>query len=301
MKFELPPPLPEKRASPSRPISVAQHEEPPKRSSQTGNGSAPAGHKNNGTPPPLPPLPPPENPPAARSFSPPKSNRISGAHVVVVAGLLVVPLIVVVSWIGAHPSPTRSAGVPLPSYVPDTTPSPTPPWMTDATPTPMPTISMWQELPPIYATPTPATNTPVMQASPIFHVVKVPSGDYLNIREGPGSNYQITGRIPPATDGISIIGTGVQNGNTLWVPIMIGQVRGWVSKDYLSSSGSQAQVSIAQGQNPLSSFDGERYPQTRLQLLTTDDLKSMSNAQLRYAINEVYARYGASFPNNPDV
>jgi hypothetical protein len=27
----------------------------------------------------------------------------------------------------------------------------------------------------------------------------------------------------------------------------------------------------------------------------------MSIAELRYAINEVYARYGASFPNNPDV
>jgi hypothetical protein len=46
---------------------------------------------------------------------------------------------------------------------------------------------------------------------------------------------------------------------------------------------------------------GERYPQTRQHLLTMDDVKGMSNEQMRYAINEVYARYGATFPNVPDI
>jgi hypothetical protein len=48
-------------------------------------------------------------------------------------------------------------------------------------------------------------------------------------------------------------------------------------------------------------FQGERYPQTRLRLLSSDDVKGLSIAQLRYAINEVYARYGATFPNTPDI
>ena len=46
---------------------------------------------------------------------------------------------------------------------------------------------------------------------------------------------------------------------------------------------------------------GERYPQTRHYLLAMDDVQGMSIAQMRYAINEVYARYGATFPNVPDI
>jgi hypothetical protein len=51
-------------------------------------------------------------------------------------------------------------------------------------------------------------------------------------------------------------------------------------------------------QRPL---NGERYPQTRQHLLTMDDVKGMSLEQIRYAINEVYARYGAMFPNAPHI
>lgn len=40
---------------------------------------------------------------------------------------------------------------------------------------------------------------------------------------------------------------------------------------------------------------GERFPETRNRLLRTDDIQSWSNAELRYAINEIYARHGADF------
>jgi YARHG domain len=46
---------------------------------------------------------------------------------------------------------------------------------------------------------------------------------------------------------------------------------------------------------------GERYPQTRQLEITTDEMARMNIAQVRYAINEVYARYGATFPRTPDV
>jgi hypothetical protein len=46
---------------------------------------------------------------------------------------------------------------------------------------------------------------------------------------------------------------------------------------------------------------GERDPQTRQHALTEDEVASMNIAQIRYAINEIYARYGATFPNTPDV
>jgi hypothetical protein len=69
----------------------------------------------------------------------------------------------------------------------------------------------------------------------------------------------------------------------------------------LKSSDSEAEPSIVQNQNALSPLEGERYPQTRLRLLTPDDVKGMSVPQLRYALNEVYARYGACFPKNPEI
>jgi hypothetical protein len=42
-------------------------------------------------------------------------------------------------------------------------------------------------------------------------------------------------------------------------------------------------------------FDGERFPQIRQRLLTKTDIENSSYAQLRYAINETYARHGATF------
>jgi hypothetical protein len=46
---------------------------------------------------------------------------------------------------------------------------------------------------------------------------------------------------------------------------------------------------------------GERYPQTRLRLLTELDVANFDFAQLDYAINEMYARRGAPFVNEPMV
>ena len=42
-------------------------------------------------------------------------------------------------------------------------------------------------------------------------------------------------------------------------------------------------------------FDGERFPQMRQRLLTKTDIENWGYAQLRYAINETYARHGAIF------
>jgi hypothetical protein len=45
--------------------------------------------------------------------------------------------------------------------------------------------------------------------------------------------------------------------------------------------------------------DGERYPQTRTRQITEGEAAAMSYAELRYAINEMYARHGADFPKDP--
>jgi YARHG domain len=52
---------------------------------------------------------------------------------------------------------------------------------------------------------------------------------------------------------------------------------------------------------PGSPYPGERYPQTRQRLLTMAEVDSLSYAQLRYAINEMYARHGAAFPSQRPI
>jgi hypothetical protein len=51
----------------------------------------------------------------------------------------------------------------------------------------------------------------------------------------------------------------------------------------------------------LTGYPGERYPQTRERLLTEAEVANLDYADLRYAINEMYARHGAQFLKEPDV
>jgi hypothetical protein len=43
-------------------------------------------------------------------------------------------------------------------------------------------------------------------------------------------------------------------------------------------------------------FSGMRFPQASQRLLARDEVANWSYADLRYAINEIYARYGYAFP-----
>ena len=45
-------------------------------------------------------------------------------------------------------------------------------------------------------------------------------------------------------------------------------------------------------------FDGERFPEIRQGLLTNADIRNWSYSKLRYAINETYARHGATFQDS---
>jgi nitrate reductase NapE component len=46
---------------------------------------------------------------------------------------------------------------------------------------------------------------------------------------------------------------------------------------------------------PIATGDGERFPYTRTRLITEQEAAAMSYTDLRYAINEMYARHGADF------
>jgi chemotaxis protein histidine kinase CheA len=50
-----------------------------------------------------------------------------------------------------------------------------------------------------------------------------------------------------------------------------------------------------------SGFPGERFPQTRLRILTEAEVANLDYDDLQYAINEMYARHAAQFLKDPDV
>jgi hypothetical protein len=68
----------------------------------------------------------------------------------------------------------------------------------------------------------------------LYQVVHVKSNDVLNIREGAGVKYRITGTIPPDGRGIQITGEGRKADNATWVPILYKDISGWVNRYYLT-------------------------------------------------------------------
>jgi hypothetical protein len=63
--------------------------------------------------------------------------------------------------------------------------------------------------------------------------------------------------------------------------------------------GTQQFRAVSPSNNPASmaanSLPGERYPETRTRFLKVEDIQALTDGQLRYAINEMFARRGAEF------
>jgi hypothetical protein len=59
--------------------------------------------------------------------------------------------------------------------------------------------------------------------------------------------------------------------------------------------------SSSESETSSQSFYGEHFAQTRTSIISDSEASEMSYAKLRYAINEVYARHGASFSNKPEL
>jgi hypothetical protein len=76
------------------------------------------------------------------------------------------------------------------------------------------------------ATATPAPST--------YRVIGVSRDDYLNVREGAGSNYPVIATLEPDTGGIVLGTKRVANGETTWQEISIRGHSGWVNADYIA-------------------------------------------------------------------
>jgi Bacterial SH3 domain len=87
-----------------------------------------------------------------------------------------------------------------------------------------------------------ATATP-HQAT--YQVIGIPQGDYLNVREGAGSDYQVVTKLEPGMGGILLGTKRVANGATMWQEITVHGQTGWVNAAYIALE-SQAPTSPAE-------------------------------------------------------
>jgi uncharacterized protein YgiM (DUF1202 family) len=68
----------------------------------------------------------------------------------------------------------------------------------------------------------------------MYQVIGIPQGDYLNVREGAGSDHQVITRLEPGTSGILLGSRRITNGATTWQEITVHGQIGWVNAAYIA-------------------------------------------------------------------
>ena len=128
-------------------------------------------------------------------------------------------------------APTQSQS----EFTSQTTPTPAP---ADLVTSPTPVDVAPQPFPEPTLTPTPnvldASAVTATPAPSTYRVIGISSGDYLNVREGPGSNYPVVATLDPGTGGIVLGTKRAANGETTWQEISVGGLSGWVNADYIA-------------------------------------------------------------------
>ena len=137
------------------------------------------------------------------------------------------------------PSPSLETATPAQAqskFTSEATPTPSPAELATTSSTPIEVAP--QTFPESTLTATPnaldaslATATP---APSTYRVIGVSRGDYLNVREGAGSNYPVIATVEPGTGGIVLGTKRAANGETTWQEISIRGHSGWVNADYIA-------------------------------------------------------------------
>lgn len=68
-----------------------------------------------------------------------------------------------------------------------------------------------------------------------YVVAGIARNDVLNVRSGPGTNYEVVAKLENGRTGLRIVGPAVMNGATEWVPIALEDRTGWVTKVFLKA------------------------------------------------------------------
>ena len=124
---------------------------------------------------------------------------------------------------------------------PTFTPAPTPqPPTSTSVPAPTPRLPASTSAP--APTPRPATNgSPTETSRPVgprlgdFAVVGVYDDDVLNVRAGPGVDERIVGTIPYYGHDVEVHAGGQQVGESWWMPVRYGELKGWANSSFLAS------------------------------------------------------------------
>lgn len=88
------------------------------------------------------------------------------------------------------------------------------------------------------ATPLPlATAVPPLNApdTAVYQVAYVQKNDQLNVRSGPGVEYDIIGTLAATAGNVRITGSGQEVVGSTWVPITNGALNGWVNGRFLTT------------------------------------------------------------------
>ena len=102
--------------------------------------------------------------------------------------------------------------------------------------TPVETAS--QSSPSLAATETPSGSDASVATAPpprgTYQVVGIPLSDYLNVREGAGSDYPVVTQLEPGTGGILLGSKRIANGATTWQEITVHGQTGWINAAYIA-------------------------------------------------------------------
>jgi hypothetical protein len=83
----------------------------------------------------------------------------------------------------------------------------------------------------------PGSDASVATAPPpraTYQVVGIPLSDYLNVREGAGSDYPVVTKLEPGTGGILLGSKRIANGATTWQEITVHGQTGWINAAYIA-------------------------------------------------------------------
>jgi len=83
-----------------------------------------------------------------------------------------------------------------------------------------------------------------------YHVVGIPLSDYLNVRDGAGSDYQVVTKLEPGAGGILLGTKRVAKGATTWQEITVHGQTGWVNAAYIAP---ETQATTLQASSPTES------------------------------------------------
>jgi hypothetical protein len=184
-------------------------------------------------------------PPRSTTIPPPlptqasRAKRLSWGTIALLTGVV---LVLVIRGVTYQPNNLSVATSPTPATAEATTAS-SPPAEAASQSSPGPIAT---ETP--YASDVSTATGPPPRAT--YHVVGIPLSDYLNVRDGAGSDYQIVTKLEPGAGGILLGTKRVANGATTWQEITVHGQTGWVNAAYIAP---ETQATTLQASSPTES------------------------------------------------